>query len=166
MTVSNDGLGQGEQIAVRVRTHAKSLIWPVVALLVFTSALGVGIALIPPSAQPWGTWVAVAAYAVLVIWLVLTPFLRWFTSTYTVTNRRIITRRGILNKIGHDLPLRRVNNVNSERSLSDRLFGCGTLVLETAAGQPLVLPDVPRVQEVHLIINELLFDGTDEDYHD
>ena len=96
-------------------------------------------------------------FVVLVVWLVLIPFLKWVTSTYTVTDRRIITRRGILNKTGHDLPLRRINNVNYERSLTDRILGCGTLVLETAAGQPLVLHDLPRVERVHVLINNLLF---------
>lgn len=165
MTVGSDGLGTGERVAVRVRTHGKALIWPVVALIVFTAAFGLGVAAIPADWNPWGTWALVAIYVVLLVWLVVLPFLRWFTSTYTITSRRVITRKGILNKVGHDLPLRRINNVNSERSLSDRIFGCGTLILETAAGQPLVLPDVPRVQEVHLIINELLFDD-EEDYHD
>ena len=53
---------------------------------------------------------------VVVIALTVIPFLRWRTSTYTVTNRRIITRKGILNKTGHDLPLRSINNVTYERS--------------------------------------------------
>ncbi len=157
MAISKDTLGDGEEVVLHMHTHAKALIWPVVALVVFSAALGVGIALLPPSSQPWGTWVAVGVFVVLVIWVVLIPFLRWLTSTYTVTDRRIITRRGILNKTGHDLPLRRINNVNYERSLTDRILGCGTLVLETAAGQPLVLHDLPKVERVHVVINNLLF---------
>ena len=99
-----------------------------------------------------------------VLLLVLLPFLRWLTSTYTITDRRIITRKGIINKVGHDLPLRRINNVNYERSLTDRMLGCGTLILETAAGQPLTLPDVPKVERVHVAITELLFsDDRDND---
>ena len=86
------------------------------------------------------------------------------TSTYTITDRRIITRKGIINKVGHDLPLRRINNVNYERSLTDRMLGCGTLILETAAGQPLILHDVPKVERVHVAITELLFaDDRDND---
>ena len=157
MAISKDTLGDGEEVVLHMHTHAKALIWPVVALVVFSAALGVGIALLPPSSQPWGTRVAVGLFVVLVIWVVLIPFLRWLTSTYTVTDRRIITRRGILNKTGHDLPLRRINNVNYERSLTDRILGCGALVLETAAGQPLVLHDLPKVERVHVVINNLLF---------
>lgn len=162
MAISKDTLGDGEDVVLHMHTHGKALVWPVVALIVLSAALGVGIALIPASAQPWGIWAAVGVFMVLVIWLVLLPFLRWVTSTYTVTDRRIITRRGILNKTGHDLPLRRINNVNYERSLIDRILGCGTLVLETAAGQPLVLHDLPRVERVHVVINNLLFRRGDD----
>ena len=44
-----------------------------------------------------------------------------------------------------------------ERDLVDRILGCGTLVLETAAEQPLVLPDLPRIESVHVQITDILF---------
>ncbi len=42
------------------------------------------------------------------------------------------------------------------------MLGCGTLILETAAGQPLLLPDVPDVERVHVTITELLFRDEDD----
>lgn len=159
MARSTDGMGRDEHVILESRTHVKALFWPVVALLAAAIILGVGIAMMPTTWEPWGPWVLVGLFVVFVWWAVVMPFLRWSTSTYTLTNRRIITRAGILNKTGHDLPLRRINNVNYERSISDRILGCGTLVLETAAGQPLMLPDVPHVEQVHVAINELLFGG-------
>lgn len=161
MGISRKTLGEGEQVVLHMHTHGKALVWPIVAMVLLGSALGAGIALIPESTQPWGLWSAVGLFLVLVLLLVLRPFLRWLTTTYTITDRRIITRRGILNKTGHDLPLRRINNVNYERSLTDRMLGCGTLVLETAAGQPLTLHDLPRVERVHVTINNLLFQRDD-----
>ena len=140
-----------------------ALLGPALILILLGAGLGASIALVPPEWQPWATYVAVAVALVLFLVLVLIPFLRWVTSSYTITDRRIITRRGIINKLGHDLPLRRINNVNYERSLTDRMLGCGTLILETAAGQPLRLPDVPDVERVHVTITELLFSEEDED---
>ena len=88
---------------------------------------------------------------VLAIWLVLLPFLRWRTTTYTITNRRLITRSGILNKVGKDLPLNRINEVSYERSLMDRILGCGSLIVQTAAEDgTIVLKDVPDVEHVNL----------------
>jgi uncharacterized membrane protein YdbT with pleckstrin-like domain len=89
---------------------------------------------------------------------VLLPFLRWRTTTYTITNRRLITRSGILNKIGKDLPLNRINEVSYERSLIDRMLGCGSLIVQTAAEDgTIVLHDVPDVEHVNLQMTQLLF---------
>ncbi len=154
-------LGDGEHVVLHLRTHAKAMIAPAVVLILLGAAAGVGAALLPIELQPWG-WLGIAVVVVVAfVPLVLVPFLRWRTTTYTVTNRRIITRRGILNQTGHDLPLIRINDVSYERSLTDRLLGCGTLHIRTASEQgPVVLPDVPEVESVHVEITELLFEST------
>ncbi|QXT63683.1 PH domain-containing protein [Tessaracoccus palaemonis] len=162
MAITADQLGKDEYVIATMRTHVKKLIIPVVFLFAIAIVLGVAIALFPAAWQPWATWIAVAAALIAFVVLVVRPALHWWSSTYTVTNRRIITRHGVLTRVGHDLPLRRINNVNYERGVVDRMVGCGTLIFETAAGQPLRLPDVPEVEKVHVQITELLF-GDDED---
>lgn len=144
-----------------MRTHAKALIVPALVLIVLAVVTAIGVAILPTSVQPWAGWVLiVVACIALVVW-VIAPFLRWLTCTYTFTNRRIITRRGIINKSGHDLPLSRINNVAYRRSLIDRVFGCGTLELTTAADEPVVLDDIPDVERVHVMMTELLFSSVD-----
>ena len=151
-------LGAGEVEVLSLRTHVKALFGPAIVLVLVAVAIGVSAAL-PPDVQPWATWViAIAGALAFVIWT-LAPFLRWITTTYTFTNRRIITRRGIINKSGHDLPLTRIANVAYSRSLSDRIFGCGTLTLTTAADEPVTLNDIPDVERVHVMMTELLFSG-------
>ena len=81
------------------------------------------------------------------------------TATYTITNRRIITRAGIFTKTGHDIPLSRISNVAYEHDLIDRLFGAGTLELQTSADDPLYLTDVPNAERVHVMLTNLLFNG-------
>ena len=134
---------------MHTRTHGKALIWPVIALVLVGAAIGAGAAAIPsrfPTGRAAGR--SAASGAILIIWWTVLPFLRWRTTTYTITNRRLITRSGILNKIGKDLPLNRINEVASERSLTDRMFGCGTLHVQTAAEDgTIVLSDVPEVED-------------------
>lgn len=164
MAFNEKNLGEGEEMILKLRTHWKVLIVPVIVLVLLGAAVGAGIALMPPDWNPIGTWVLVGVGVVLVLWFVFWPWLRWWTSQFAVTDRRIITRHGIINRKGHDVPLRRINNVNYDRDFIDRLLGCGTLTLETAAGQPLVLPDVPDVERVHVRITDLLFQvGPDGD---
>jgi uncharacterized membrane protein YdbT with pleckstrin-like domain len=157
-------LGADEHVVIHTRTHAKALILPVLALIVVAAAVGVGVALVPDSARPVGQFALAVVGLVLVIWWTLIPFLRWRTTTYTVTNRRLITRRGILNKIGKDMPLMRINDVSYERTLLDRILGCGTLYVQTAAeGGTIELEDVPDVERVHLEMTELLFGSATPD---
>lgn len=151
-------LGADEQELIHTRTHAKSLIVPSVALILVGALTGAGAAAIPTEARPIGQLAVVVAGLALVVWWVVVPFLRWRTTTYTITNHRVITRRGILNKTGLDLPLNRVAEISFQRSLTDRMLGCGTLTVQTAAEDgSIVLHDVPDVEQVHAELTELLF---------
>jgi uncharacterized membrane protein YdbT with pleckstrin-like domain len=134
------------------------MLLPALGFVIIAAAVGVGAALIPREARPIGQLAIALLGAVLLIWLVVIPFLRWRTTTYTITNRRLITRSGILNKVGKDLPLNRINEVSYERSLIDRMLGCGSLIVQTAAEDgTIVLHDVPDVEHVNLEITQLLF---------
>ncbi|MDR1386533.1 MAG: PH domain-containing protein [Propionibacteriaceae bacterium] len=158
-----DNLGSGERVIWTGHTHVKALFGPALVFLAVAVAVGAGLAWIPARFEPAAEWVIGLVAAILFVIGCLIPFLRWFTTTYTVTNRRIMTQRGILNKIGHDLPLVRINNVETDRSLLDRLLGCGTIKLTTAADAPVTLPDVPQVQSVHVMISDLLFTSVERD---
>ena len=165
MGISKKLLADGEHVVLSVRTHPKALIGPV-ALLILVLAGVITAAKLQSNNTIVGIAAAVVAGTVVILWVII-PFLRWMTSTYTVTNRRLITRRGILTRTGRDIPLFRINDVAYEKSLLDRILGCGTLIISDATEKAgVVLPDVPNVEQVHLQISDLLFandDGNDDD---
>ena len=72
------------------------------------------------------------AILALMLWLIA-PVLRWRTTTYELTTRRLRTRFGILTRRGRDIPLSRINDVSFERGPLDRLLGAGRLVVESPA---------------------------------
>lgn len=157
MGLSPKLLGADEHEVIHTRTHGKALIRPAAALVILGAAVGAGTALVPTDV-PVGQLGVAALGLALMTWWVIIPFLRWRTTTYTITNRRLITRSGILNKTGVELPLSRINEVASDRSLLDRMFGCGTLRVQTAADAGTVeLHDVPDVEHVHAELTRLLF---------
>jgi uncharacterized membrane protein YdbT with pleckstrin-like domain len=158
--ISAKVLGADEYLVMHMRTHAKSLFWPAVGLIAAGGLIGIGTALIPPAFRPGGQIAVAVLGLALALWWAIIPYLRWSTSTYTLTNRRLITRHGILNKVGKDFPLARVHDVSYEQSVSDRMLRCGTLYISSAAdGGRIVLPDVPDVAEVHGTLSELIFGG-------
>jgi len=163
MAISAKLLGEDEYVVVSTRTHWKALIGPVLLLLVVAAAGGFLAAIVPTGSLQTPARIAILAVGVVILAaFALKPFLNWFFSTYTITNRRLITRHGILTRTGRDIPLMRVNDVSYEHGLIDRILGCGTLHIESAGerGQ-VVLPDVPHVEHVHLQMSDLLFGGPD-----
>ncbi|MDU0348887.1 PH domain-containing protein [Actinomyces sp. MRS3W] len=151
-------LSKDEIVVRHMRTHPKVLLW---RILIFMALLIIGavITVLIPDAD-WRGGALIALWALVLVAIVpifFIPWLRWRTTTYTVTSKRVITRSGIFNKVGHDLPLSRISDVQQERSITDRMFGCGSLSLQTSADEPLVLVDVPDVEMVQVEISNLLF---------
>jgi uncharacterized membrane protein YdbT with pleckstrin-like domain len=85
--------------------------------------------------------------------------LRWRTTTYELTTRRLRMREGIVTRRGRDIPLVRINDVSFEKGLLDRLLGAGRLVVESAGehGQ-ILLNDIPHVEQVQGTLFRLVED--------
>jgi membrane protein YdbS with pleckstrin-like domain len=165
MAISKSLLADGEYVVLSVRAHGKAIIWPCVVLFLVAGAV-ISVLMLKPNSSAVALAAAVVAVPVLVLWSLI-PVLVWRSSTYTVTNRRLITRHGVLTRTGRDIPLFRINDVSYEMGLMDRLLGCGTLVISDATEKAgVVLPDIPNVEQVQLQISDLLFtndDGNDSD---
>ncbi|MDR1790581.1 MAG: PH domain-containing protein [Propionibacteriaceae bacterium] len=163
MGLSKKLLGEGEKEILHLHTHMKKLFLPIFVLILEAVALGLGLALTPDTWHPSIKIIEIVLALIIFVMCVFIPYLKWRTTTYTFTDRRIITRKGIINKDGHDLPLSRINDISYERSLTDRILGCGTLVLTTASEKPVKLDDIPHVEQVHVMMTELLFGSEDRD---
>jgi uncharacterized membrane protein YdbT with pleckstrin-like domain len=159
MALSEKNLTDGEHVVMELREHPKALVWPVVVLLgVLAGAVAV-MTLVPEGV---GRWVGLAVLALVAVVWVFVPWLKWHTTSFSVTNQRIAMRSGLITRVGRDIPLYRINDVAMEKGLIDRLFGCGTLMVSDATEkQGMVLPDVPDVETVHRRLQELLFSADD-----
>jgi len=149
-----------EQTVLLVHPHWKILIRPVlIAVIVVAAALVAVVAIPSGSAAVAGRLaVAVVALLALMVWLMV-PVLRWRTTTYELTTRRLRMRDGIVTRRGRDIPLTRITDVSFEQGVLDRLLGAGRLVVESAGehGQ-IVLTEIPRVQYVHTTLFQLVED--------
>jgi membrane protein YdbS with pleckstrin-like domain len=163
VVISQRLLNDGEQVVVSTRTHVKALLLPALWLILVAAIAGFVSTFASGRARPLLLAVIWILALVVVLRLVVQPFLRWMTTSYTVTDRRLITRTGILSRRGHDIPLARINDVAYEHGLVDRMLGCGTLVVSDASEHGRVrLHDIPHVEQVHLAISDLLFGHTDD----
>lgn len=163
MGLKERDLAEGEEIILDLRTHVKAILGPILwAVLLVLALVLLWWFLRGQDAYALVMWVAGAVALGLLVWLTLLPALRWQSERYVITTRRIAHRTGLLNRHGRDIPLHRVNDISTEKSLLDRMFGCGTLVVSDATQQSgMVLHDVPRVEQVQVQLHNLLY-ATDE----
>ncbi|WP_309112438.1 PH domain-containing protein [Saccharothrix sp.] len=162
MAYPDDLLSPGEHVVLHKHPHWKSLVLPVL-VLVLVAAAAITLAVL----TDWGpiAWLVVGVLAlVLVVWLTLVPVVRWRTTHFIVTSDRVMYREGVLKRTGLDIPLTRISSVRFAQALPDRVLGCGTLVVESSSDEPLEFDDIPGVEKVHSLLYREINDNPDDDH--
>jgi uncharacterized membrane protein YdbT with pleckstrin-like domain len=119
-------LMEGESLLWRGRPSWRAMMsfWVSVALLaIVVLVLGIVIG--------QGTWSGLLAAVIAVVGLIK-GWLERVATMYTITDRRIIIRKGILSRHERAAHIDRVQNVNLTQSFLDRIFQVGTLDFDTA----------------------------------
>jgi uncharacterized membrane protein YdbT with pleckstrin-like domain len=97
--------------------------------------LGIGVAVLVLVglgllADSWGTAVVIAA--VIAGLTLVIGYLRRVSTKYLITTQRLRISRGIVSKKVQETRLERVQNVNYQQGVIDRLLGVGTVDFDTA----------------------------------
>jgi uncharacterized membrane protein YdbT with pleckstrin-like domain len=165
-------LAKDERVVLHRHPHWKALFWPGLVLVLGT-ALAVFVIAVVNQAQ-WAQTNATAKNIVFIVvgvlwllavgWLVLWPFVNWWTTHFVITDRRVMFRHGVFTRSGIDIPIARINSVEFRHNLINRMLRTGTLVIESASDDPLEFHDIPRVEQVHSLLYHEVFDtlNTDE----
>jgi uncharacterized membrane protein YdbT with pleckstrin-like domain len=130
-------LQQGENVIYEGHPSWRSIIHfyilGVVAVLVVAAAAAGLSQLIEDEVKT--EWVAIGAIGSLLI-LLLVGWLKRIATDYTITDRRLIIRRGILSRNVDQTHIDRVQNVSSRQSFLQRLLRVGTVDFDTASNEP------------------------------
>ena len=78
-------------------------------------------------------WVVTAGLVAFAVVLVA-GYLKRIATTYTITNRRLHIKRGIVARATQEARLDRVQNVNTDQSALERIIKVGTVDFDTAGG--------------------------------
>ena len=131
MPFSTKNLNANETVALDMHPHWWYFSHPTMAL---ATAIVVGIVVL--TSGPDGNVgdvlriIVVAALVGGAAWLVV-RYLKWMTTYFVITSNRVIFRTGVLAKSGIEIPLERVNNVNFNQSIFERMLGAGDLLIES-----------------------------------
>ena len=87
----------------------------------------------------FGAWAALLLLGIIVVGVVIFAIaaIKMKTTDFAVTNRRVILKRGWLNRRTHELAVESVEGVSLDQSLIARLFGYGRVVV-TGTGDAVI----------------------------
>jgi uncharacterized membrane protein YdbT with pleckstrin-like domain len=148
-------LDDDEEVVVDLRPHWSFLIGPVLgAIGVIVVAVAILVAV--PSA-PGAVIVTVLVFlAGAMIWLA-GRYARWASTSFVLTNSRVVYRTGVFSRHGSEIPLERVNDITVHQTILERLVGSGRLFIESAGrlGEEAFI-GVPRCVAVQKAIHQQL----------
>ena len=160
-------LTSDERIELKMRPHWREVFAAVLFGLLLLAILVYVVRVTPDDTTgSWIQWIVVGIAAIIAIFLVFAPIVRWLTTHYVVTTHRVLVRRGVLTKTGKDITLSKITDVSFERTLLDRLTGSGTLRIESAGDSPdETFRSIPRSDQVQQLINRLIDEDANRRAH-
>jgi uncharacterized membrane protein YdbT with pleckstrin-like domain len=150
-----------ERRVIRVRQHWAVMINPLTQTALFLLVLVIGQSVLVRYI-PGGNVVVdnIAFYLGLVAVLRFTVLtILWWIERIVITDKRVMLAQGIITHNVGMMPLSKVTDLTFQRSLGGRMFGYGTLVVESA-GQIQALNRIdymPRPEEIYEALSELVF---------
>ncbi|MEJ8281522.1 PH domain-containing protein [Pseudonocardia spirodelae] len=148
MAFPDDALDDGEHVVLHGHPHWRLGLRPGAVLVAVCAGAGFAAAVVRLQTWAPGAWLALALLAaVAAVRFTVLPLARWRSTHLIVTNRRIMVREGLLVRDGIDVPIDRIDAVRVHAGATERLLGCGTLLLDVA-GERLRFTDVPAVERV------------------
>jgi uncharacterized membrane protein YdbT with pleckstrin-like domain len=96
----------------------------------------------------FGAWAALLLLGIIVVgvFIFAAAAIKMKTTDFAVTNRRVILKRGWLNRRTHELAVESVEGVSLDQSLIARLFGYGRVVVTGTGDAVIAFP--PMAQPV------------------
>lgn len=143
------GSATTELRVARFHAHGRRLFWSALVLVATAAAVGYFTGNLPPGLEDWMLWSVAAAVVLL---LVLVPYLRWLSHTYTITTSRVIEQAGIISRRRTELRHARGYRIAERRGPLQRLWGAGTLVLTGGVDTTLRMRNIPSVRLVHEVL--------------
>jgi len=131
----------GERIVYRTRPHWILFGGPV---LVALAGIALGITLQLTAGDYWYAGAALLGVALL---LAIPPAIRYLSSDFAVTDKRVLARMGILHRQSLETLLSKIEGLGVEQDLWGRLLGFGTITITGTGGTREAISGIPRPLE-------------------
>jgi len=146
-----------EEVVLHLHPHWKTAIRPALVTALALATAAFAWVMLP---QNNGGFLAFAVVAAIMgyygIRYGVAPLVAWRCTHYVVTDERILLQDGVIARERRDLPLNRINDHLLTQSLLDRVFGSGTLTVDSIGDQAAVLTAVPHAHQLQTALYELI----------
>jgi uncharacterized membrane protein YdbT with pleckstrin-like domain len=119
-------LHEGEELMFEGRPSWRAIIGFYITATLVAAAIAAIVGLIGSAGG------GVGVFVVLLLLIVLIGWLRRIGTRYAITNERLTIQRGILSRHRQETRLTRVQNVNTDQTVIQRLLGVGVVDFDTA----------------------------------
>jgi len=122
MSYVDRNLLEGEEVMYRARLH-RLIFLPPVAIAVAGLAVAIFV-----------NAIAGAVFGVAAVLVFIPRFVRYMTSEFAVTNKRVIVKVGLINRHTLELVLAKIETVGVDQGVLGRIFNYGTIVVTGTGG--------------------------------
>jgi uncharacterized membrane protein YdbT with pleckstrin-like domain len=150
-------LSPGEQVIFQGHPSWRAVLGFYIQWLAGTAVIAGIVALVTLVIDDDVNWPLVGGVIVAGIALtILGGLLKRITTTYTITNRRLNIKRGLISRQVQETRLERVQNVNFDQSVYQRVMQIGDVDFDTAAGDDynFIFAGVAEPEDVVHQVNE------------
>jgi len=148
MAYVDDHLLSGEKVVYRAHQHWIIFFWPVFIMLA-----GLAFLVIRPDIWIVGA-VAIGLGVIAFLW----PFIKYKTSEYAVTNKRLVVKLGLIQREADETLLSKIENIQVDQDIWGRVLGYGTITITgtggTREGFPRISAPMEFRRQVHAQIVE------------
>lgn len=146
-----------EEVVLHLHPHWKRVLRPILLVLLAVVVTAVAWVMLPTNQ---GGRIGFAVVGLIMLYQGIrygaVPLAIWRSTHYVFTDERILLQDGVIARERRDLPLNRVNDHVVTQSVLDRIFGSGTLTIDSIGDQAAVLASVPKAQQVQSLLYELI----------
>jgi membrane protein YdbS with pleckstrin-like domain len=141
MSYLDDHLLDGERIVYRARLH-----WTIFLKAILVMLLGIALGIVLYLYEP-GYWYIGAALAGVGLLLAIPPLIRYTSTEYAVTNKRLLSKVGFVERESDETLLSKVEAVAVDQGIVGRMFGFGTLTITGTGGTDEAFPRIAQPLE-------------------
>ncbi len=141
MSYLDDHLLGGERIVYRARLH-----WTIFTTSIVVVLLGAALATVLSIYEP-GYWWLGAGLAGVGLLLAIPPAINYTSSEFAVTNKRVLSKTGFIQRESDETLLSKVEGVSVDQGVLGRMLGFGTVTITGSGGTEDSFPRIAQPLE-------------------